>query len=101
MSVESCRKAKQCVLWGVLRIVDVGDTKMGKLEIGHDQCVSVSLPSDMIESAEKQGPHETTLKGTILPVPTDIEVATISVNGRKIGLGQCGSFYLFVEGQGS
>jgi hypothetical protein len=90
-------KAKECVLKGMLRVVELGDAKMGKLEIGNNQCVSVSLPQSRIEAAEKQGPHQATLQGTIFPVPRDVEVATIAVNGRKIGRGQCGSFYLFVE----
>jgi hypothetical protein len=80
----------------MLSVVEIGDTQMGKLDMDHE-CVSVSLPSKMIESAEKQGRHQATVQGTMFPVPTDIEVATISVNGRTIGLGQCGNFYLFVE----
>lgn len=97
MSVDACRKAKHCVLEGMLGVVEIGGTKMGKLDLGHDECVSVSLPSKMIESAEKQGRYQATVEGTIFPVPTDVEVATISVNGRAIGLGQCGDFYLFVD----
>lgn len=97
MSVDACKKAKHCVLQGMLSVVEIGDIKMGKLELDHGECVSVSLPSKMIELAAKQGRHKATVEGTIFPVPTDVEVATISVNGRTIGLGQCGNFYLFIE----
>jgi hypothetical protein len=97
MTIEQCREAKHCVIKGELALMQVGDVTMGRLQAEDRKCLNVSLPPGMIESLQKTEPREMTLRGTILPVPTDIEVATISVNQRKIGLGPCGNFYLYVE----
>lgn len=97
MTIEQCRQAKRCVIGGELSVAQIGGVTMGKLQLEGGSCVSASLPLAMIETLEKSGTRQTVLSGTIFPIPTDIEVASISVNQRKIGLGICGNFYLYVE----
>ena len=96
MTLQDCRKAKKCVIRGTLSVVQLGEVMMGKLMLPEGECLSVSLPSSMVDSLVRSGPRQETVAGTIFPVPDDIEVATIAVNGRQIGLGQCGNLYLYV-----
>ena len=94
MSYETCRSARLCTVRGTLSQQSVGQALMGRLDLADGRCVSVSLPGEMLVRLEAAGPTEVTVRGRVHEVAPD--TATMTVEGRTIGVGQCGDFILFV-----
>ena len=73
---------------------------MAKLELGDGRCVDVSLPSARLEQLKRGGSSQMTVNGYVYGYPSDNggnDVVAMEIEGRKIGFGQCGGFFLFVE----
>lgn len=94
MSYEACSAARMCTARGMLSQQASGQALMGRLDLADGRCLSVSLPGDMLARLENAGPVQATVRGRVHQVPHD--TVSMTVEGRTIGLGQCGDFVLFV-----
>ena len=95
MSYETCATARNCTIRGLMSAQSVGQALMGKLDLPDGRCVSVSLPGDFLARLEASGPVEVTVRGRVYDMPAS-DVVSMTVEGRTIGLGSCGNFFLFV-----
>ena len=94
MSYETCRSARLCTVRGMLSQQVSGQAQMGQLDLPDGRCVSISLPAQMLYELQQSGPAEVTVRGRVHEVPPD--TATMTIEGRTIGVGLCGDFILFV-----
>ena len=94
MSYEACSAARMCTIRGTLSQQSTGPALMGRLDLADGRCVNVSLPGEMLARLENAGAIEATVRGRVHEVPAD--TVSMTIEGRTIGLGQCGSFILFV-----
>jgi len=94
MTYERCSTADLCTLRGHLTAVQAGQAWMGKLDLPDGRCVSASLPAQMIHELQQSGGNDVTIRGRVHRIPANTQVMT--VEGRTIGLGDCGNFILFV-----
>lgn len=70
-----------------------------ELKLDSDRCVNVSLPRERLELLRRTGPTEMTVRGNVYrePLPADGEDIFLQVNGRTIGYGLCGDFFVYVR----
>jgi hypothetical protein len=94
MTYERCSTADLCTLRGRMTPVQVGQAWMGRVDLPDGRCVSVSLPAQMLSELQQSGQVEVTVRGRRHRIPANTQVMT--VEGRTIGLGECGDFVLFV-----
>jgi hypothetical protein len=94
MTYERCATARLCTLRGMMTPVQAGQAWMGRLELPDGRCVSVSLPGQMLAELQQSGAAEVTVRGRVYEKQPDAQ--SMTVEGRTIGLGECGSFFLFV-----
>ena len=94
MTYERCATARLCTLRGLMAPVQAGQAFMGRLELPDGRCVSVSLPGQMLAELRQSGPAEVTVRGRVYEKRADVQ--SMTVEGRTIGLDQCGDFFLFV-----
>jgi hypothetical protein len=99
MAQEQCERARFCTVQGVASAKRVERVWMAEVALNDGKCVRVSLPEVEIARLRGDGPKPMTLSGRVYgdPPRTD-EVVTFEVNGRKIGLGTCGDFFVFIAG---
>lgn len=74
-----------------------GHAYIGKLSLPDGTCVDVSLPESTSRRLAGQPPHQTTVVGRVLPYIYEDSIIDYKVNGRLIGYGKCGKFFLFVK----
>ncbi|UTW53822.1 hypothetical protein [Kordiimonas sp. SCSIO 12610] len=98
MSYDECSSSSYCYLNGVLNVTQVNHVRMGHL-LGEDgKCINVSIPKKLIKQIEKYGPMKMQIEGRVFPGSEwDETIKTLEVNGRRVGVSQCGDFYVFVE----
>ena len=94
MTFERCSRAELCTLRGQMTPVQAGQSWMGRLALPDGRCVSVSLPAQMLAELQQSGPTEVTVRGRVFRERADAQ--SMTVEGRTIGLGVCGDFFLFV-----
>jgi hypothetical protein len=98
MTREECAAARFCSISGVMEAYPADHAWMGRLTIADGACISVSLPEDELARLRRSGPRAMTVRGRVMGDPSaDQEVAYLRVNGRDVGLGMCGSFFVYVE----
>ena len=95
MSYETCATARNCTIRGRMSAQAAGQALMGRLDLPDGRCVSVSLPGDFLARLEASGPVEVTVRGRVYDMPAP-DVVSMTVEGRTVGLGLCGDFFLFV-----
>ena len=100
MSKDECRSASYCTLIGTLTRSSDGHAWIGRLTLDSGECVNVSIPdAEMIELGES-GVSDAMVAGAVVFYPTsntDDLVTSFTANGRKVGVGNCGDFFIFVE----
>jgi len=71
-----------------------------QLDLGNGRCINVSLPPRRWEELRQRGPTEMTVRGTVYREPAggNGEETVLEINGRRIGYGLCGRFFVFVRG---
>jgi hypothetical protein len=75
-----------------------GHAYIGELRLADGTCINVSLPER--ESAKLLGkpPVHRKIAGLVFPFPfSDETMLGWKVNGRKVGFGTCGKYYVFVD----
>lgn len=97
MTYDGCSRASFCTVRGTLTIELVDHVKMGRLQLGDASCVNISLSQHAIQQAERRPGRFQKLSGKVKHGQMDENMTSVTVNGRRIGLSQCGDFYVFVE----
>lgn len=98
MDYETCAASSVCVLHGVATARLAEHAPTVQLDLSDGRCVNVSMPRDRLEQLRLSGPRELTVAGNVYQEPSTVdgEEAVLEINGRKIGFGLCGNFFVFV-----
>jgi hypothetical protein len=80
-----------------MSITNDGHAYIGKLVLSDGKCVDVSLPQSRVRKLLDQPPHKQTVNGRVFPYVHSGDFDEIRVNGRLIGYGSCGDFYVYVR----
>lgn len=97
MTYEDCASSRRCTVHGTVTARSAEHAWMGRLELPDGRCISVSLPVRDLNSLRQGGPREMTVSGHVYGDPSaGREVTSMEIEGRKIGLGLCGNFFVFV-----
>ena len=102
MSKEECREADVCELVGHLARSSDGHAWIGRFTLDSGECVNVSIPDQGMEALSESGEERVRLSGRVVLYPifeleADLVVTSFALSGRKIGIGNCGDFFVFVE----
>lgn len=98
MSYSECSAARICTVRGTLAFEIAAHAQMGRMTLADGRCVSISLPPDRIRDLRERGPAVTTVTGRVYGDPSvDEEIGYLEIRGRRIGLGLCDDFFVFVE----
>jgi hypothetical protein len=99
MTYEACAASSECVIRGVAtaELGEHGQTV--KLQLDDGRCVNVSLPRERWDALRASGPTEMTIMGGVYrePQSQNGEEVVLEINGRTIGFGLCGDFFVFVR----
>ena len=97
MSYDECSVADYCSATGTMTIREVDHVKMGRLQLNDEQCINVSLPNRDVRRIERSSGEYISLEGRVFRGSRDATLTSLEINGRRVGLSQCGNFYIFVE----
>lgn len=98
MTYEECAGANLCTVRGMASVTRVEAVWMAEVALGGERCVRVSLSDKAISRLRRDGPQIITASGVVYRDPSrNEEVAFMEVNRRRVGLGTCGDFFVFVE----
>lgn len=97
MSYEQCSEANYCTLKGTMSVHWANHVKMGKLDMGDGKCIDVSLSAERITYFENNPNSQTIINGKNFNYFHDETIAWLEINGRRVGMTLCNSFYVFVE----
>ena len=71
---------------------------MARVELPDGRCVAVSLPEEQLADLRRSGRRQMTVSGLVYGDPSaSSEIASLTVEGRRIGLGLCGNFFVYVR----
>lgn len=82
---------------GTISVVWADGVQAARIDRTDRSCLGVSLPTEELNKLKKSGPRPVSIRGVLMAVPMDIEVATVRVNGRLVGFKQCDNQYIFVK----
>lgn len=103
-SYDECAAAKECTVSGMATARPAEHGWMVQVDLPEGRCVSVSVPPRDLKRLRRSGPRPATFTGRVFPDPSahfdpsGEEIVFLAVEGRRIGLGLCGDFYLYVPG---
>ena len=80
---------------GVFEMSTDGYAYIGKLTLPDGKCMNVSMPDDQSKDLLEKGPRPATFRGKVLKYVNEYNLILL-INGRRVGLGRCGDYYLFV-----
>lgn len=99
MTAQQCEEAKKCKVSGSLAIKSDGHGFIGELSLEDGSCIDVSVPNNFSERYRDQPAQMLQLEGPVFPYPNGEDIIELKINGRKIGVGLCGNFYVFVKNE--
>ena len=97
MTAAQCNSAHNCLLRGTFEMDSDGHAFIGRLTLKDGQCVNVSLPEAESQSLLGHPPKYRKFSGEVWPYPHGDDVLSFLANGRKVGYGKCGDFFVFVR----
>ncbi|HWL95566.1 MAG TPA: hypothetical protein VNT79_18755 [Phycisphaerae bacterium] len=99
MTYEGCAASRVCVVHGIATVRLAEHAPTAQLSLGNGRCVNVSLAPQRLEELRRRGPTEMTVTGTVYwePSTTGGEETVLEINGRRIGYGLCGRFFVYVR----
>jgi len=105
VSAEQFVQCKECTASGMLEMSSDGHGFIGRLTLGNGDCLNVSLSPRRSRALLGRPAQQVTVSGQVLPYPevsldsqdSEYLVLSYSVNGRKVGQGRCGKYFLFVN----
>jgi hypothetical protein len=95
-SYSGCARGRDCTASGMLTMSSDGHGFIGKLELENGTCLNVSLPVEVSRELLGQEPRQMTVVGRIYRYVHEYQTFVL-VDGRRIGEGLCGDYYLFVQ----
>lgn len=101
MNYQSCAASRICTLSGTMTAEPAAHAVMGRLQLPEGRCVSVSLPREQIVELRRAGPKLMTVTGRVYGEPPEDQDAILEIQGRRIGLGLCDDFFVFVPDRNS
>jgi hypothetical protein len=101
MNYESCAASRICTLSGTMTAEPAAHAVMGRLQLPEGRCVSVSLPREQIVELRRGGPKLMTVTGRVYGEPPEDQDTILEIQGRRIGLGLCDDFFVFVPDRNS
>jgi len=71
---------------------------MARVELPDGRCISVSLPASRLAMLSRDRPREMTVTGEVYRDPSADggDAVLLQIEGRNIGLGLCGDYFVFV-----
>ena len=99
MEYEECATSHVCTVRGIASYTLAEHAPMARLDIGGGRCINVSFPRLALERLRVDGPTETTVTGTVYSERALLSGgdAVLEISGRRIGLGTCGDFFVYVR----
>jgi hypothetical protein len=99
MSYEACVASEVCVIRGIATAKIGEHAETVQIDLADGRCINVSLPREKWEQLDRSGPTEMTVVGTVYrePLAEGSEEKVLQINGRTIGYGLCGYFFLYVR----
>jgi len=100
MSFEQCEKSDICSISGAMELTNDGHAYIGKVVMSDGRCVNVSVPLEAYrdyESGREKFQNQVSLRGRVFPYAYGDGFTETLINGRKVGYGKCGNFYVFVK----
>jgi hypothetical protein len=97
MTAEQCARAEICKVRGSLEMSNDGHAYIGKLHLEDGSCVNVSLSEGQARRLSGQPAQMRTIIGKVFPYIQEDTLIEYRVNGRQIGYGLCGSYFVFVR----
>lgn len=98
MTFDECSVAEDvCVIAGLLSMSSDGHGFIGELRFPDGRCVNVSLPISQSRKLMGQVPVAMSVRGVVLGFPFGENLSHFEVNGRRVGFGTCGNFFVFVD----
>lgn len=97
MTAEQCARAEICKVRGLLEMSNDGHVYIGKLHLDDGTCVNVSLPERESRRLSGQPAQMRMITGSVFPYVQEDTFMEYRVNGRQIGYGLCGSYFVFVR----
>ncbi len=70
---------------------------IGRLTLDEGGCVNVSLPVQASRALLNHAPTTMTVRGKVFPYVHDDNLLELQINGRSVGYGLCGDFFVFVK----
>jgi len=95
--VADCEAASTCEVRGLLEMGSDGHGYIGTVRLDDGSCINVSLPTSQSRALEGRPPRRVSLIGKVVSFPHGQDVLSFQVNGRKVGYGRCGSYFIFVR----
>lgn len=96
-TASDCYTSESCTVAGVVEISSDGHGYIGILKFADGSCINVSLPQIDNQRLAAKPPQSIEVSGSVLPFPYVKGVLEFKVNGRRVGYGRCGPYYLFVK----
>jgi len=101
MTYEGCAASKVCVVHGIATARLAEHAPTVQLDLPTGRCINVSMPRQRWEALRNRGPTAITVSGTVYREPSADNggETVLEINGRRIGYGLCGRFFVFVRDQ--
>lgn len=97
MSYETCATSSSCVVRGIATARLAERAPMAQFDLPDGRCINVSLPPRRLAMLRRDGPAEMTVTGEVYREPySPGEETVLQIEGRTIGFGRCGAFFVFV-----
>lgn len=97
MTAEQCARAEICGVRGLLEMSSDGHAYIGRLQLDDGSCVNVSFAERQSRRLSEQPAQVRTITGKVFPYVYENTFIEYRVNGRLIGYGQCGRYFVFVR----
>ena len=95
-SEGDCAVGEDCTVTGSLVMSSDGHGYIGRLTLPDGKCVNISLPDEESKRIMGAPPANASFTGRALPYVRDSSLVPL-INGRRVGMGLCGDFYIFVK----
>lgn len=97
MNYETCATSSSCVVHGIATARLAEHAPTAQFDLPDGRCINVSLPPGRLEALRRNGPTEMTVTGAVYREPSAAgEEVVLQIEGRTIGFGLCGAFFVFV-----
>jgi len=98
MTYNDCAKSRICNIRGQASVKYIDHVKMINLKTSSGDCVNISVPNESIMAFKNRDSLGTkTYTGHVFYLTKASDEVAVTINGRRIGVGECSDFIVFVE----